>query len=723
MMDPENGQTPEEQAPTDQGAATKSGLSKPAVLALHGLAFIASAALGGGLVALAIGNKDSNNNKMMANDNKMDDNKDNVMKDKAVSTLEGSTTLFDIDQRGHLRCGITLTPGFGESAPDSSQFSGFDVDLCRSVAAAIFGAEQHPDDFIKYTVLTATERFKALQQKDVDMLARITTLTMDRDVWIPEAESGFSFSEPYIYDGHRFAGRPDFVACADKKNVTGACSALRVCVNDGTTTLEQLVKLLPEENISVQPSNQAAQMGIVDGTCNAIFAGSNAIAEPALRQAGYQGDYAVGKVLFSREPLALVTREDDPRFTDFVNWILQALFAAEEQNVLMGNANKFSARPNHLFGETFENFQQNAVAAVGNYGEIYERNLAALIPRGGLNDINNGDSGRIISHEFGSLEKEGPNPSEGTLATIKARGFVSCGITRRAGFAEFDAASYSWYGLDVDYCRALSAAVFNGSIDNIVFHVLPATDRFEALASGLVDVLSRITTHTFERDVLETTSQTGFTFTQPNFYDGLSFGGIPPYGDCADRLDTTSEVCKDLRICVNDGTTTIARTRELFPEEFIVPMPSGEESLGGLASGVCNAVAGGSHDIAINSVASAGYVGDYEIGKNRYSKDPLAMVTRQDDAIWSDFVYWVLQSTFYAEELNITLARAKEMPSTNLFGPLYRDMFKDAVQAVGNYGEIYSRNVETIVPRNGLNLLNSGNSPQVYAFPGLVFEQ
>ena len=639
-------------------------------------------------------------------------------------TLEGSTTLYDIKKRGVLNCGITTTPGFGiitESENGENSYSGFDVDLCRSVAAAIFGEVENLDSFINYTTLTGTERFKSLQDKEVDMLARITTLTMDRDVWIPEANSGFSFSAPYIFDGHRFAGIPEFVECADNLEVeSGNCASMQVCVNDGTTTLEQLKTLLPNENISIRASNLEAQMGIADGGCNVIFAGSNAIAEPALREAGYEGDYAVGDTLFSREPLALVTRESDPRFTDFVNWVLQALMSAEENNITQEEAANLSK--SELFGKTFAGAFRSAVSAVGNYGEIYKRNLENLIPRGGLNTLNNGDSGRILSQEFGSLERKGPLPSEGTLAIIKRRGFVSCGITRRAGFADFDVETATWSGLDVDYCRALSAAIFDGSITNVVFHVLPATDRFQVLSSGLVDVLSRITTHTFERDVFEPSAQVGFTFSNPNFYDGLSFGGIPPFGNCADQLDTTSETCKDLRICVNDGTTTIARTRELFPEENILPMPSGEASLGGLASGACNAVAGGSHDIAQNSVASAGYTGDYEIGSNRFSKDPLAMVTRQDDPTWSDFVFWVLEATFYAEEQGIDKVNAKKMPTTNLFGALYRDMLRNAVQAVGNYQEIYARNVEVIVPRNGLNLLNDGNMPQHYSLPGIGFE-
>ena len=209
---------------------------------------------------------------------------------------------------------------------------------------------------------------------------------------------------------------------------------------------------------------------------------------------------------------------------------------------------------------------------------------------------------------------------------------------------------------------------------------------------------------------------------QPYFYDGLSFAGVSPYGDCADRLDYSSEDCLGLKICVNEGTTTIVRTRELFPEENIIPMDTGMSAIEGLVSGECNALAGGSHDLARKSILQSGNVLDYEIGVTRYSKEPLAIVTRMDDPVWSDFVYWVVEALFIAEERGITRATAENMPTTNLFGPLYRNMLQNAV-FVGAYNELYSRNLEDIVPRAGLNLLNTGSQPQLYPLPGLAFDQ
>jgi len=155
--------------------------------------------------------------------------------------------------------------------------------------------------------------------------------------------------------------------------------------------------------------------------------------------------------------------------------------------------------------------------------------LAPLVPRTEANTINDGTTGLIFAMPFGDLSASGPGPvAGGTLQEISDRGFLRCGITRRALFAQLDTASQVWSGLDVDFCRALSAAIFDGVTSTVVYSVLPAEERFIALATGQVDVLSRITTVTLARDVNEPDAGVGFSFSQPDFYDGLSFGGIPP---------------------------------------------------------------------------------------------------------------------------------------------------------------------------------------------------
>ena len=132
-------------------------------------------------------------------------------------------------------------------------------------------------------------------------------------------------------------------------------------------------------------------------------------------------------------------------------------------------------------------------------------------------------------------------------------------------------------------------------------------------------------------------------------------------------------------------------------------------------------VAGGTHDVASGSVRLAGYTGPYEIGVNTFSKDPLAIMTREDDPSFSDFCFWVLQATIFAEEEEITqMTAADTMPLINLYGDLFTRMLQNAVQAVGNTGELYERNIERLVPRAGLNQLNDAGGPQLYSLPGIT---
>jgi len=276
-------------------------------------------------------------------------------------------------------------------------------------------------------------------------------------------------------------------------------------------------------------------------------------------------------------------------------------------------------------------------------------------------------------------------------------------------------------GFDVDYCKALSAALFNGETDKVEYTDLSSSERFVSLGAGDVDVLSRVTTHTFGRDVLESASGVGFSFSRPNFYDGMTFGGVPAFAQCADRLDVTSTSCRDLRICVEAGTTFEVIMKELFPDQFVVPVESVPATVQGLASGICNTVAGGVGDVAISVIRAIGYQGEYNVGANRYSKDPLALVTRQDDPQWTSFVNGVVDATFFAEEQGITKETSGKMPEVNLFSEVFSEMFRNVISAVGSYGEIYERSIEDEIQRSGLNLLNTQlGGPQHYPLPGVV---
>lgn len=198
----------------------------------------------------------------------------------------------------------------------------------------------------------------------------------------------------------------------------------------------------------------------------------------------------------------------------------------------------------------------------------------------------------------------------------------------------------------------------------------------------------------------------------------MTFGGVPEYLECAENQDLFSPNCQGLRFCILEGTTGFNRVKELFREEYISPRLNFDDIIAGLNDGSCNAIAGGFQDVAVENIRERGYLGSYQVGVKRYSKDPLAITTRQDDPVWSDFVRWVYWALLYAEEEGIKQENAAEMPRTTLFGPLRTKMFYHAVNAVGSYGELYDRTFGSLISRGGVHSINNGNTPQMLSLPG-----
>lgn len=253
----------------------------------------------------------------------------------------------------------------------------------------------------------------------------------------------------------------------------------------------------------------------------------------------------------------------------------------------------------------------------------------------------------------------------------------------------------------------------------------------------------------------------GYTFSVPYFYDGLKYAG--PKGNCADALDWVSAECSDLKVCVDMFTTWYPRTQELFPKDVIIGVDDSTNEYESLNDGTCNAIAGEGVNVLLSTAMGNGYTGGdalvdvlemaggmtpeevnkagpvWEIGTTTYSKEPLAMVTREDDPTFSDFVNWVLQALMSAEEQEITKASFEgmefhgheeddhdedehhedKMPMKlySGFGEEHENMFNAAVATVGNYGEIYDRWLQPILPRGGMNMLNKDNAAQQYPHP------
>jgi hypothetical protein len=176
-----------------------------------------------------------------------------------------------------------------------------------------------------------------------------------------------------------------------------------------------------------------------------------------------------------------------------------------------------------------------------------------------------------------------------------------------------------------------------------------------------------------------------------------------------------------LLICVNNGTTTIDRVRQLFPERYIIAVSTEELVEDCLASGEANAIAGDGFDTASATIRQR-YSGPYQEGTKLFSKESLALVTTQDDPQWTSFVNWIVISTFYAEEQGISQANYSLMPLVNLFGPSYTNMFQNVIRAVGSYADIYERSAASVFPRTILNKLNTAPyGPEQYPLPGLQF--
>lgn len=312
-----------------------------------------------------------------------------------------------------------------------------------------------------------------------------------------------------------------------------------------------------------------------------------------------------------------------------------------------------------------------------------------------------------------------------TLDDVKSRGHVQCGVTSGLpGFSQPDE-NGNWTGLDVDTCRAVAAAVF-GSADKTQFTPLTAKERFTALQSGEIDILSRNTTWTLTRD-----ASLGLNFAGTNYYDGQGFLVSKALGvDNAEQLDGAT-------VCIQAGTTTELNLADYFRTKGMKFNPlvfdTSEQTVSGFAAGRCDVLTSDRSQLAalrskLEDPSSA------IILPNIISKEPLGPVVRQGDDQWFNIVKWTLFVQINAEELGITQANVSEMKSSTnpeiqrLLGTtgdmgeklgVPADFGFRIVQTVGNYGEMYNRNVGPDTPLGldrGLNALWS-NGGIMYAPP------
>jgi len=299
-----------------------------------------------------------------------------------VSAANAATTLESVMDKGHLQCGVTSgLPGFSQP-DDKGNWTGLDVDTCRAIAAAVFGDAKA----VRFTPLTAKERFTALQSGVIDVLSRNTTWTLTRD-----ASLGLNFAGVNYYDGQGFLVSKS-LGVNDATELDGAT----VCIQAGTTTELNLADYFRAKGMEFKPlvfdtSEQTVQ-GFAAGRCDVLTSDRSQLA--ALRSKLNNPDSA--KILpntISKEPLGPVVRQGDDQWFNIVKWVLAAQINAEELGITMANVDdmKKSDNPNvqRLLGTTGDmgaklglpaDFGYAVVKQVGNYGEMYNRNVGPGTP-------------------------------------------------------------------------------------------------------------------------------------------------------------------------------------------------------------------------------------------------------------------------------------------------------------------------------------------------------
>ena len=349
-----------------------------------------------------------------------------------------------------------------------------------------------------------------------DMLLSHVETGMQADIWESELDvnAGFTFSVPYVYTDLVYGGLPQYVACADDNmNARGNCSGIRICTNDNTAYFEALSGKLPERYMIKRNDTLDIVLGFVSGECNVIPSENTGIMEWGLELLGYQGDYVRGTLAFQKDVVSVATRDDDDKFSDFVNIILMGIFAAEQAGVTKETANKMAS-----VGVLGDNLV-HAVKAVGSYKDVYEQGITPFMKRSRWNMINNGTTGLLYTLQLGRVRQRGPGRRDGgTLAKIWDRRKLHCGIrTDGEGFASLDS-NGNLVGLDVEFCMALAASALEGEAQNIEFiSILNEADGYQKLQAGEVDVLAGFTWNVVN-DYQEPTTGQGYSFSQPYFY-------------------------------------------------------------------------------------------------------------------------------------------------------------------------------------------------------------
>src|SRR5882672_11761551 len=310
-----------------------------------------------------------------------------------AGVAQAGATLDKVKQAGQISCGVpTGIAGF--AAPDSQgRWTGFDVDFCKALSAAIFGSV----DKVRYVPLTAQQRFTALQSGEVDLLSNNTTDTLQRDTAL-----GLNFAPIVFYDGQGFLV-PKKLGVKSAKELNGAT----VCVQPGTTTELNLADYFRANKMEFKPvvieKQDEVENAYFSGRCDVYTTDRSGLASTRITKAPNPDDQVILPEVISKEPLAPAVRHGDDEWFDIVKWVQFAALETEEKGITSKNVDDMLKTEDpdikRILGVTpgmgksiglDEKWAYNIVKLVGNYGEVFDRNVGKDSPlklERGLNDL------------------------------------------------------------------------------------------------------------------------------------------------------------------------------------------------------------------------------------------------------------------------------------------------------------------------------------------------
>jgi general L-amino acid transport system substrate-binding protein len=307
--------------------------------------------------------------------------------------VAGGERLQAVMDRGKVICGVHGTfQGFG-FVDSAGNWTGFDVDFCRAWAAALF----NDANAVEFRSVSAQERFTVLQSGEIDVLARNSTWTYTRD-----AELGLTFGPVTFYDGQAIMAKKDIVS--DPAAGLDALEGANVCVQSGTTTELNLADQFRAAGVNYTPvvfeDQNAAFQAYDEGRCDAITSDRSQLATQGQAVLKNFADHVILDLVMSKEPLAPAVAQGDDKWADVIHWVVYGMIQAEELGITSENVDTFLTSEDpvvrRLLGVEGElgsklglsnDFIYRAIKLVGNYGEVYEHNLATFNIARGQNEL------------------------------------------------------------------------------------------------------------------------------------------------------------------------------------------------------------------------------------------------------------------------------------------------------------------------------------------------